>query len=159
MKRRSMNIAGILIVAALSFVAGYWPEHQRYLDAVGDLRHADKQVNEAMGRQRVYHLENMLLQALDRAAHKEYDAAQALTTEFFLEVRANMARPDMAQFNPQLKEILEKSDSITAALDKEDQAARDLLRGVMQKLARMASPPPTASEPPAVISVTSAPPS
>ena len=157
MRRNSISIIGFLAVAALSFMAGYWPEHQRYLNAVGDLGLADKQLNDVMGRQRVYHLENMLLQALDHAAHKEYKEAQGQATQFFLEVRADMARPDMTKFNPQLQEILGKSDAIKEALEREDQSARDKLRGVMQQLAQMASPAPTASEPPPIISVSPVP--
>jgi hypothetical protein len=157
MARKSVGIAGILVIAVLSFAAGYWPEHQKYLDTVGDLRLADKRVSDVMGRQRIYHLENILLQALDHAAHNEYKEAQALAAEFMLEIRTDIARPDMTKFKPELLEILNKSDGIKGALDKKDQAARDMMRGVMQQLARMAGPPPTASDPPAVISISQAP--
>jgi hypothetical protein len=145
---------GVLALVALSFLVGYIPEHRRYVRAMGDLQFTDSQLRDALGRERVYHLENILLQALDRAAHKEYKEAQTLAADFFLEVRSDMARPDMDKFTPELKAILDKSDSIKEALEKEDQSARDLMRGVMQQLARMAGPRPAPNEPPPVISVT-----
>jgi len=157
MARKTADFVGILAIAAISFAAGYWPEHRKYLNAVGDLRLADRQLTDVMGRLRIYHLENLLLQALDHTAHKEHKEAQIVAEQFFIEVRAEMARPDMTKFNPELKEILDKSDVIKTALEKGDQAARDMLRGVMQKLAKIAGPPPTASEPPAVLGASPAP--
>lgn len=157
MARHTGKVIGLMAIAAVAFLAGYWPEHQRYLNASSDLRLTDTQLREARGRERVYRLENMLLQALDRTAHKEYKEARVIASEFFIEVRADIARPDMTRFAPELKEILEKSDAIKDALEQEDQSARDLVRGVMQQLAKLVSPPPAASEPPPVISVTQTP--
>ncbi len=152
MTQKRTTIIAILLIGAAAFLAGYWPEHQKYLDTMGDLRLTDKQLTAAKGRERIYHLENMLLQALDHTARNEYKDAQALATEFFAEARADMGRPDMTKFTPDLKEILEKSEPINEALRREDPSSRDLLRDVMQQLARVAGPP-TASEPPPIISV------
>ncbi|MBI1738098.1 MAG: hypothetical protein HYR58_02490 [Acidobacteria bacterium] len=146
-----------MVVVVLAFVAGYWPQHQKYLNALGDLRIADKQLMEARANERIYHLENTMLQVLDHTAHKEYKEAQSLTTQFFVEVRADMARPDMTKFRSELQQILDKSDIIENALQKEDPASRDALRGVMQQLAQMVALPPVTSEPPPFLKTTPVP--
>mgnify|MGYP001594262555 FL=1 len=99
----SAKLLGAVVIAALAFMAGYWPQHQKYLNAIGDLRIADKQLIEARAHQRIYHLENMMLQVLDHTAHKEYKEAKSLTTQFFVEVRADMAQPDMSKFRSELQ--------------------------------------------------------
>jgi hypothetical protein len=157
MGRDSVRWMGGSVIAVLAFVAGYWPQHDRYLNAVEDLRSSDKQMREARASLRIYYLENMMLQVLDLTAHKEYREARDLTTQFFVEVRADMARPDMTKYSAELKGILDKRDAIENALEKEDSASRDLLRGVMQQLARMVTPPPMADDPPPILSGTPAP--
>ena len=151
MHRDNVKLIGAGLFAVLTFAAGYWSQHQQYLNALQDLRASDKQMMEAMASQRIYYLENIMLQVLDHAAHKEFDEAQRLATLFFVEVRADMARPDMTKYNAALKEILDKSDLIKNAIEKQDPASRDVLRGIMQQLARIVTPPPTASEPPPLL--------
>lgn len=145
---QSAGWIGIGIVAVVAFAAGYWPQNQKYLNANEDLQASDRQLREAMSSLRVYYLENIMLQVLDRTAHKEYQEAQNFVTQFFVEVRADMARPDMAKYSAELKDILDKSDLIEASLEKEDLASRDVLRGVMKQLAKMVTPPSAANEPP-----------
>ena len=145
------------VIAVLAFAAGYWPQHQRYLDVLGQLRASDKQMVAALASQRVYYLENMMLQVLDLTAQKDFKEARQVAQQFFVELRASMARPDMTQFSTDLKAILEKGDAIDDALQKEDPASRDILRGVMQQLAKIAMPPPAASEPPLVVPAPPAP--
>ena len=157
MTKKSVGILGVLIISALSFLAGYWPEHQKYVNTAEDLSHADKQLREALNRQRIYHLENVLLQALNHAAHDEFKEAQDRTSQFFIEVRADMIRPDMKMYASDFKNILEKGDEIEHALEQKDQSARDMLRGVMQQLARLAGPEPTLSEPPPAFKISPAP--
>jgi hypothetical protein len=151
MGRDNVKWIGAGVIAVLAFVAGYWPQHQKYLNAVEDLHSSDKQMREAMASLRIYYLENIMLQVLDRTAHKEYKEARSLATQFFIEVRADMARPDMTKYSAELKDILHKSDIIENVLEKEDTASRDVLRGVMQQLARIVTPPPTTDEPPPVL--------
>ncbi len=157
MLRDSTKLMGTVVIAALAFVACYWPQHQKYLDAIGDLHTADEQLIKARADQRIYHLENTMLQVLNHTAHKEYKEAQSLTTQFFIEVRAVMARPDMSKFHSELQQILDKSDIIESALGKEDQASRDVLRGVVQQLARMVAPLPETSDPPLFLKTTPVP--
>ena len=150
MGRKDVRWLGVSVIAVLAFVAGYWPQNQKYSNAVEDLRSSDKEMREARANLRIYYLENIMLQVLDRSAHKEYKEAQNLTTQFFVELRADMARPDMAKYSAELKGILDKRDAIEDALEKEDSASRDVLRGVMQQLAQIVTPPPTTDEPPPV---------
>jgi hypothetical protein len=155
------NGTGLLmagIVAVLAFVAGYWPQHQKYLGALEELHASDQKMLAVQASQRIFYMENLMLQVLDLTAHQELKEAHKLASQFFLEVRANMARPDMAQYSNQLKAIAEKSDAIEAAIDKQDTASRDLLRDVMQELAQIAAPPPTVKEPPELLPTPAAPP-
>lgn len=151
MGRDNVRWIGIGIVAVLAFTAGYWPQHQKYLNANEDLRSSDRQMREAMSSLRIYYLENIMLQVLDRTAHNEQQEAQDLVKQFFIEVRADMARPDMTKYSAELKNILDKSDLIEESVGKEDPASRDVLRGVMQQLARIVTPPPATDEPPPVL--------
>jgi hypothetical protein len=157
MGRDNAQWMGVGVIAVLAFVAGYWPQHQKYLNAVEDWRSADKQMMEARASLRVYYLENIMLQVLDRTAHKEYEEARSLTTKFFVEVRADMARPDMSKFHSELQQIMDKSDIIESALEKEDPGSPDVLRGVMQQLARIVAPPPETSGPPPFLKTTPVP--
>jgi len=151
MGRDKVRWMGFIVIAVLAFAAGYWPQREKYLNAVEDLHSSDKQMREAMASLRIYYLENIMLQVLDLTAHKEYKEAEGLTTQFFAELRADMARPDMAKYSAELKGILDKRDIIEAALGKEDAVARDVLRGVMQQLAQIVTPPPATDEPPPVL--------
>ena len=157
MTRTKIGLIGVLIISVLSFMAGYWPQHTKYLDTASDLKLADKQLREAMGRQRIYRLENVLLQALDYAAHDEFKEAQDQTTQFFIEARAEISRPDMRQYSADLKDILAKSTEIDHALALKDQRAREMLRGVMQQLGKLVGPEPTLSEPPPAYKVAPSP--
>jgi hypothetical protein len=157
MPRNASRLVVIAVVAVVAFTVGYWPQHERYLNVLEELRASDKQMMTALARQRVYFLENMMLQVLDLTAHKEFKEAQTLTAQFFVEVRSSMARPDMTQYSAEFKSILDKSDAINDALQKEDPASRDILRGVMQQLARIATPPQAANEPPPVVPAPPAP--
>ena len=151
MGRNNTTWIGIGIVAVLAFAAGYWPQHQKYMNANEDLRASDKQMREAVSSLRIYYLENIMLQILDRTAHKEYQEAQDFAKQFFVEAQIDMTRPDMAKYRAELKDILDKSDLIEDSLRKEDLASRDVLRGVMKQLAKMVTPPPKADEPPLVL--------
>ena len=157
MGRDNVRWMGFIVIAVLAFTVGYWPQRQKYLNAVEDLHSSDKQMKESMASLRIYYLENMMLQVLDLTAHKEYKEARSLTTQFFVEVRADMARPDMTKYSAELKGILDKRDLIEASLEKEDSASRDLLRGVMQQLARIVTLPSMADDPPSILRGTPAP--
>ncbi|MCL4523760.1 MAG: hypothetical protein M1453_03450 [Acidobacteria bacterium] len=157
MVRDTIKLIGTIIIVAVAFVAGYWPQRQKYLNAVEDLRVADRQVTEAMAHQRIYLLENLMLQVLDHTAHKESEEAHTLARQFFVVLRADMARPDMAKFRPALQQILDRADIVEKALDKEDALSRDVLREVMKQLAQLVAPPPETSDPPAFLRTPPAP--
>jgi hypothetical protein len=157
MQRKGSTLLMMGVVAIVAFAAGYWPQHERYVNAMEQLRASDKQMLAAMASQRIVYLENMMLQVLDLTAHQDYKEAHTLLGQFFVEVHANMARPDMSQYSSQLKAILEKRDAIEAAVEKRDPASRDVLREVMQQLGRIAAPPPPAKEPPVLIPAPAAP--
>jgi hypothetical protein len=158
MKRRGSELLTAGIVAVLAFAAGYWPQHAKYLSALEELRESDKQMLAAQASQRIFYLDNMMLQVLDLTAHQDYKEAHTLTAHFFVEIRAAVARPDMAQYSSQLKSILDKSDAVEAAIDKQDSASRDVLRDVMRQLGHMAAPSPIVREPPPLLQTPAAPP-
>ena len=60
MSRVHARMLGAGLIAALAFAAGYWPQHEKYLNALQDLHASDKQMTEAMGSQRIYYLENRI---------------------------------------------------------------------------------------------------
>lgn len=158
MKQRGSGVLIAGFVAVLAFAAGYWPQHQMYVDAMEELRTADQQMMAAQASQRIFYMENLMLQVLDLTAHQQSKEAHTLASQFFLEVRANVARPDMALYSHQLKAILEKSDAIESALDNQDPASRDVLRDVMQQLAHIAAPPQKVNAPPELLQTPAAPP-
>ena len=158
MRRRGTGLLMTGFVAVLAFAAGYWPQHKKYLGAMEELHTSDQKMLAALASQRIFYMENLMLQVLDLTAHQESKEAHRLASQFFLEVRANVARPDMAQYSNQLKAIAEKSDAIEAAIDKQDPASRDLLRNVMQELAKIAAPQPNVKEPPELLPTPAAPP-
>lgn len=150
MSRRFLTFLTVLGVAGFAFLAGYWPEHQRYLRARADLRDADKKLVEARSRLRICHLQTILLQVLEQTVRKQHKEAGELLVQFFVEVRADVSLPDMAKFKTQLEAILEQSDLVRVAIEKDDPAARDLVRELMRDLAKIVEPPKP-SEPPVIL--------
>jgi hypothetical protein len=150
MSQRTFGILGMFVLAGLAFVAGYWSEHMKYLRSVADLRDTDKVLAEARARQRMYHLEISLLKVLERSAARDYKEAEILARDFFIEVQAELARPDMTSFKSELQDIAANADEVRLKLDRGDQSVRDLLRGMMLRIAQ-AVEPPTPSDPPAIL--------
>jgi len=157
MNRRVLTLLTLFSVAVFAFLAGYWPERQRYLRARADLRDADREIADARSRLRIGHLQTLLLRILEQTGQKKQKRSDALLIQFVVEARAYVSRPDMAKYKTQLEAILEKSDPLRAALENDDPAARDLLHGLMRDLAKIVDPP-RPSEPPAILRPPSPPP-
>ncbi|HWQ03710.1 MAG TPA: hypothetical protein VNL38_04445 [Candidatus Nitrosotenuis sp.] len=152
-----MRYALFLLAVCAAYAIGYWPEHKQLAQVRGDLRAADRELADLRGRLRITKLENILVQALDRAARQEYDGAKSFVQEFSIELSANLARPDMRPFETRLRPLVDKIQEVEHNLERKDNAAaRDGIRGLLQDINNIIVPPST-SDLPAVLRTPSGP--
>ena len=139
MKPSIIVAAAILLI--LGFAAGYFPEHEKFVRASNDLSAADKELVDVRGRLRLALMKKPLRETLWRAEAKNYEAAEKTLGDFYMEVRANLARPDMKKFQADLQRILDKQDRLFRELRDKEPAFLDSLRAMQAEMDGFIQPP------------------
>jgi hypothetical protein len=116
-----------LLLLAVAYVAGYWPQHRKFRESEDKLNAASARLADAESRIRLCKLQNHLIGLVRKTADKNYGEAQALSTKFFDEVLAEARQTANQQSKSSLESILQQRDAVTAALAKGDSSSRDLL--------------------------------
>jgi hypothetical protein len=152
----------VVLLAAGTFVAGYWPQRQARLRAEQDAAESRRQLFEARtdltraeARDRRGRLFGRLLALQDAVASGNFGEGQALSTPFFDGVRDEAARETDAALRTSLEAILMRRDTVTAGLARGEASVgevlvpigRELRRALGYPLPALASPPsPTPAE-------------
>jgi len=148
---RAMKRFLVLLVIGLvgaAYAAGYWPERQRRVALGEEVRSLEERLAEAEARIRLAGLLARLLTLMDVIGEKNYGQAQALSSAFFDEVRAEASRT-APPFRDPLEGIIRRRDTVTASLTQADPAALGTLREIQAELRRALGypPPPPSSSP------------
>jgi len=129
---------GLLLAVLLGlggFVAAYLLEQKRLDELGSQLRTANAQLDEARSLLRLHVLYDRILELVDAAAQqKDYARAQALSTEFFDSVRAEVKGSGSSEFRAALESVLQARDAITASLARRDPAVVDMLGKIRREL-------------------------
>ena len=125
----------VLVLLAVAFFAGYWPEHQRRVAAEDQVGTLLQQLSDAENRVRLGNLLGQLLTLTDVVSDKNFGQAQGYSTAFFDGLLAESAR-SQAPFKPALDELLQVRDQVTAGLTRGDPATIDVLQRSLTRLRR-----------------------
>lgn len=135
MTTKSRLIGGvILVLIATAFVAGYWPQRQRWVAAEADNAFLRSQVASLEDRVRLARLHGELLNLIDAVTAMNYGQAQTLSSAFFDNVRDEAGRTQNADFRAALQNGLGSRDEVTGALAKGDPSILEALRRLEQRL-------------------------
>ncbi|OFW26843.1 MAG: hypothetical protein A3H97_15000 [Acidobacteria bacterium RIFCSPLOWO2_02_FULL_65_29] len=113
--KRAITIA-VLVVVALAYIAGYWPQHQRLTDAQAQLQETQNRLAVAEGRIRLGEVLGQLFRLSDAVAAKNYGEAATLSSSFFDSVRVEASRADKPDVMATLQAILNTRDQVTTAI-------------------------------------------
>jgi len=116
-----------LLLLAVAYVAGYWPQHRKFRESEDKRNAASAQLADAESRIRLCKLQNQLIALVRKTVDKNYGEAQALSTKFFDQVLTEARQTENQQSKSSLESILQRRDAVTAALAKGDASSRDLL--------------------------------
>lgn len=145
---KSVLVVIAMLLLAGAYVGGYWPEHRELTAAQSELQSTKIRLAEAEDKIRMYQLENRILGVIEKATDKNYGDAQKLSTEFFDQVRPEIARTAQDSFRTSLESALLKRDQVTAGLTQGDPAVLDLLRQMLVNFRQvLGSEPATAAGP------------
>jgi len=125
MKR--LGIVAFVLIVVLAFIAGYWPQHTKLLEAQAKLVEMSTQLANAESTNRLCQLQDQLLTLVQVTGDKNYADASALSTKFFDEVRSEARRTTDPALKSSLESVLNQRDAVTVALAQGDPAAHELL--------------------------------
>jgi hypothetical protein len=127
-------IAGVVLLVGAAYLAGYWPQYQRRAALDGEIATLRDQLADSEARVRMARLLGELLNVTEAVTALNYGQAQALSSQFFDEVRTEAARTHVTGFRAALESILQTRDGVTAALARADQGAVESLRKSQMQL-------------------------
>ena len=113
--KRLLAIA-VLVVVALAYLAGFWPQHRRLTDAQAQIRTLEGRLAAPEGRVRLAEVMGQLLRLSDAVTVRNYGEAATLSSSFFDSVRLEASRTDEPDVKDDLEGILKTRDQITTAI-------------------------------------------
>lgn len=128
MKKAATIAIAVLVVVALAYFAGYWPQHQQMTDAQAQLQEAQNRLAAAEGRIRLGEVLGQLLRLSDAVAAKNYGEAATLSSSFFDSVRIEVSRADRPDAIATLQAILQSRDQVTTAIAGTDPSLSTVLK-------------------------------
>ena len=145
------RVLAVLIVAAVAgaYFAGREPERRARIPAETALATARADLERAEARNRLYRLQSQLIDLFGTVEARNFGEAQGKATSFFDALRAEAVRRDQEHVRGALEALLADRDSLTIAINRNDPAAVEMLRGALARLraalGETAPPPPAAS--------------
>jgi hypothetical protein len=129
---KSVVVILVLALIVAAYFVGYWPEHKRLGESQKDAQIVAAQLADAQERLRIYGLQNQLLSLIQKVAETNYGEAQKLSSDFFDQVRTELAQTKEAELKSSLGPVLVMRDSVTAGLAKGDPATLEILQKAMR---------------------------
>jgi hypothetical protein len=116
-----------LIIVVLSSLAGYWPQHRKWVRTQAKLADTSAKLSNAELTLQLCQLQGQLVALIQETEEKNYSDASALSTKFFDGLRAEAESLHPSSLQSSLQSILSQRDEATAALARADPKAHDLL--------------------------------
>jgi hypothetical protein len=140
--RKVLAVGAVLLVSG-AFVAGYWPQREKLVQARAAAAVAQRQMAEAQARLaraeargRLDRLFGQFLALQDAVASNNFGEAQGLSSPFFDGVRDEVARGPDPVARTSLDAILMRRDTVTAGLARGESSVRDALAPIERELRR-----------------------
>ena len=140
---RKVLIVVIVLLVAGAFVAGYWPEREKRIQAQAETVEARRQLAEtrteldqAEAKARLGRLFGQFLALQDAVLASRYPEAQALSSPFFDQVREEAAKTSDAAVRTALDATLMRRDTVTAGIARGESSVREVLVPIERELRR-----------------------
>lgn len=133
--------AVVVVLIALAYLAGYWPERTKLREAQSKLDQVSSQLTSAQQTVRLYRLQDQILTLVHETASQNYGNAMTLSTKFFDGVREEISQVQQPALKASLQSILAQRDAVTTALAKGDPAVHDMLQQAASNLHQIVEQP------------------
>ncbi len=140
--KRVLAVVIVLLIAG-AFVAGYWPQRERLVQARAEatelrrqLSEVGSRVAEAEAKARLGRLFGQFLALQDAVVAGNYGEAQALSSPFFDRARDEAAKTADASARTALDAVLMRRDTVTAGLARSEGSVREVLVPIERELRR-----------------------
>ena len=114
--------ARVVILLAIAYVAGYWPEHRHRVTLEGEVATLRARVADTEARVRMGRLLGDVLSIREAVTSLNFGVAQQQSSTLFDSVRAEASVTPVAVFKAALESMLQARDHVTAGLARGDQA-------------------------------------
>lgn len=135
----------VVVLLALAYVAGFWPQRERVSALSGENAALQQRLEAAEARVRAGVLLGELLTFKETVQEMNYGQARGLSSPFFEHVAAEAARTPDAGLKQALAGILAQRDAMTVALTQGDAASLAHLREAERRLRQALGYPAPAS--------------
>ena len=126
MSMRRLLFGLVVLLIAGAYVAGYWPEHQRRLEAQSALAERESRLAAAEARNRLADVLGLLLRLMDSVEARNFGEAVVQASAYF--DRAGQEAPTLPEARGQLDDIRGSRDRVVAALALTDASILEELR-------------------------------
>ena len=140
--RKVLAVLVVLLLAG-AFVAGYWPQRERLVQAQAEVAELRRQLSEtqsqvaaAEAKARLGRLFGQFIALQDAVASGNYGEAQTLSSPFFNQVRDEAGRVADATARTALDAILMRRDAVTAGLARGEGSVSEVLVPIERELRR-----------------------
>ena len=125
MKRALFIVVVVLI--GVAFLAGFWPQHRRLVEAEERVQMLQQRLTEAEGRIHLGEVLGRLLRLSDAVAARNYGEAATLSSAYFNLVREEATRAERPEAKQALDQILQTRDQVTTGLARTDPSVSSTL--------------------------------
>jgi hypothetical protein len=127
-KRVLLFVTTAVIVIALAYLVGYWPERQRRIERDQEIASLQARLAETEARVRLAQVLGDLLNVIDTIEAMNYGEAQRLSSRLFDAAREEADRTPDAAVRPVLQSVVQHRDAVTSALARGDATVHSTLR-------------------------------
>ena len=140
---RKLLVVLVVLLIAGAFVAGYWPQREKLIQAQAETVEARRQLAEtrteldqAEAKARPGRLFGQFLALEDAVLASDYAGAQALSSSFFNAAREEAGKTGDASVRTALDATLMRRDTVTAGIARGESSVRDALAPIARELRR-----------------------
>jgi hypothetical protein len=127
----------IIILLAIAYVGGYWPEHQHLQEARRNLAQTQQRLAQAQDAARISHMENELLNVIDQTQAQNYGEAQKSSGQFFDDLNSETSSFPASPYISELKTIVARRDAVVSGLARADASTLSSLRQSLNDLRKI----------------------
>ena len=137
---RRYGLLAVLIILGLAFLGGYWPQHNRLVQAQNENAELKQQLSKAKSTISLCQLQSQLVSLVRETASKNFADAAGLSTRFFDSLRQAADHTPASNLKSSLEAALNQRDAVTAALARGDPKSHDMLVQMLDDLSQSLAP-------------------